>query len=157
VEIAPRAVKVHAFELLGYNPPVAKVRVECSSGTYIRSLARDIGRAAGSCAHLSTLLRTRVGPFALENAARPDQLSGVSDLLSWTECLRRLPQVTEARANEAAAARILAGGRLSDFDLEPAPPDGKTAIYAPNGDFLALTERRDGEYRYELVASPTRH
>ncbi|HUX21402.1 MAG TPA: tRNA pseudouridine(55) synthase TruB [Spirochaetia bacterium] len=156
VAIAARTVKIDAIELFDYDPPVAKVRVECSSGTYVRALARDIGRAAGSCAFLSSLLRTRVGPFALENAARPEGLTGASDLLTWTDCLGRLPQIAQLRAKEAAVARILAGGRISDLDLDPTPPDGKAAIYGPKGEFLALTERRNGEYRYELVASPTR-
>lgn len=81
VQLVPRTVTIHALELISlYSPegtanpgtgPVlsADIRVHCSKGTYIRSLARDIGIAAGSCAHTSVLRRTAVGPFRLENAA----------------------------------------------------------------------------------------
>lgn len=157
VEIAPRSVEIFAFELLDYQPPLARVRVECSSGTYIRSLARDLGRAAQSCGYLTQLLRTRVGTFELADAVRAEELRGSEDLSSWKECLRRLPHIAETQAHDDAVARVLAGGRLTDSDFEPAPSDGKVAVYAPEGEFLALAERRGGDYRYEIVAPPAGH
>lgn len=155
VAIAPRQVEIGEIELLGVEPPVARVRVVCSSGTYIRSLARDIGRAARSRAHLTGLVRTRVGPFHLSEAVA--ELRGQSDLRSWQDCLRRLPEVCEATAKPGAVDRILTGGRLFDADLESVPSEGRVAIYGPDDGFLALVERSGEEYRYELVASPVRH
>ena len=67
-----RPVTVHKLELTSFEPPFASIRVVCSSGTYIRSLARDIALAAGSCAHLNALKRTRIGGFYLSNAFDPD-------------------------------------------------------------------------------------
>lgn len=81
VQLVPRTVTIHSIELLStqgmdgtVNPESGLVasadfRVHCSKGTYIRSLARDIGLATGSCAHTSVLRRTAVGPFRLEEAA----------------------------------------------------------------------------------------
>ncbi|GHU23739.1 hypothetical protein FACS1894172_07090 [Spirochaetia bacterium] len=68
VEMPARPVTIHALELLSYKKPDAKIRVHCSKGTYIRSLARDIGGAAGSCGHLIELTRTAVAGFSLEQA-----------------------------------------------------------------------------------------
>ncbi|MDR2516806.1 MAG: tRNA pseudouridine(55) synthase TruB [Spirochaetaceae bacterium] len=68
VEPDERPVTVYALRLLSYENPVARIRVHCSSGTYIRSLARDIARAAGSRARLAALKRTRVAAFRLEDA-----------------------------------------------------------------------------------------
>jgi len=68
VERAPRRVRVHAFELIECAPPRLRVRVECGSGTYVRSLAADVGEALGCGGHLEALARTRVGPLRLEDA-----------------------------------------------------------------------------------------
>ena len=63
-----RRVSVYQLEALDYKPPDLRLRVHCSKGTYVRSLARDIGKAIGSCAYLAALERTAVGPFRLEAA-----------------------------------------------------------------------------------------
>jgi tRNA pseudouridine55 synthase len=69
VTVAPRPVTMHQIDLLALTAPDrVTVRVTCSAGTYIRSLAYDLGQALGSCAHLSLLRRERVGAFALEDA-----------------------------------------------------------------------------------------
>jgi tRNA pseudouridine55 synthase len=69
-EMRKRPVEIYRLELLSWEPPHAKIFVHCSSGTYLRSLARDIALAAGSRAHLTALLRTQVAGFRLENAVR---------------------------------------------------------------------------------------
>lgn len=75
VELAPVAVHVHAAELLGLEGDVARVRFACSRGTYIRALARDLGRALGVGAHLVALRRTRSGTASIEAAIRGDELT----------------------------------------------------------------------------------
>jgi tRNA pseudouridine55 synthase len=67
-EMHKRPVHIYRLELLSWEPPFARIFVHCSSGTYIRSLARDIAHVAGSCAYLSALVRTRVAGFKLEDA-----------------------------------------------------------------------------------------
>ena len=73
-EMKKRRVSVYRLELLSWEPPHARIFVQCSSGTYIRSLARDIALAAGSRAHLSALVRTRVAGFSLEDAVKSEEL-----------------------------------------------------------------------------------
>ncbi len=68
VELKPHPVTIHAFRLIKYIPPEVDAEIECSSGTYIRSLAHDLGRGLGCGAHLAALCRTRVGKFQLERA-----------------------------------------------------------------------------------------
>jgi len=60
-------VNIYRLELLSWEPPHARIFVHCSSGTYIRSLARDIALAAGSCAYLKALVRTNIGGFSINN------------------------------------------------------------------------------------------
>jgi tRNA pseudouridine55 synthase len=69
VDMEKRPVSIHALELLSYDPPLARIRVRCSKGTYIRSLARDIALAAGSRGHLIALTRTGIAAFRLADAA----------------------------------------------------------------------------------------
>ncbi len=74
VELKPRKITIHQIELLDFKDKYALVNVNCSKGTYIRSLARDIAAECGTVAHLKSLRRTSVGPFKLENAAGFNQL-----------------------------------------------------------------------------------
>lgn len=67
-ELKPKRVNIHKIELLGFNPPDISLRIACSRGTYIRSIARDLGLALGSGGHLTGLKRTRSGDFTLEDA-----------------------------------------------------------------------------------------
>ena len=73
VELKPKILVIDEIELLDYNMPKIKIRVVCSKGTYIRALARDIGVALGSGAHLTELVRTRVGEVKLEDCMEVEQ------------------------------------------------------------------------------------
>ncbi|MEY3201566.1 MAG: hypothetical protein RIR70_1116 [Pseudomonadota bacterium] len=76
LERAPRKVVIHSLEVIEFAGDVARIRVACSKGTYIRSLAEDIGLALGCGAHLSALRRTRIGPFDLSGAVTLAALEG---------------------------------------------------------------------------------
>jgi len=73
VEVPPRKVFVESFEILDWQPPGARFRVKCHAGTYVRALARDLGKAIGSCAYLRELRRTRIGPYRVEEALSVDE------------------------------------------------------------------------------------
>ena len=78
-ELKAKPVEIHELELLAYDLPQIKVRVACSKGTYIRSLARDLGKALGSGGRLTDLQRTQVGDFRLEDCFQ------VSDIRAFLE------------------------------------------------------------------------
>ena len=82
-EIAPVKVTIYEAELLDYTAPTARIRVRCSKGTYIRSLANDLGNAAGSGAYLSALRRTRSGEYCVEKAA------SMQEVIDYFELFRR--------------------------------------------------------------------
>lgn len=71
----PRQVKIYRIELLNYNTPWLTIRIECSKGTYIRALAKDIGEILGCGAYLADLVRTKVGKFALDDCINSDELT----------------------------------------------------------------------------------
>jgi tRNA pseudouridine55 synthase len=75
VQLEPRPVRVYGIEILRYAWPLLSLRIDCGRGTYIRSLARDLGEALGVGGYLTELRRTRVGPFGVESAVTSEQLS----------------------------------------------------------------------------------
>jgi tRNA pseudouridine55 synthase len=93
VERSPRPVTVHRFDVSpGLTPGVFRIDVACSSGTYVRVLAADLGRALGGGAHLRNLRRTRIGSFAVEDARLVEELTPGS-VLTPAQALRDLDQV----------------------------------------------------------------
>jgi tRNA pseudouridine55 synthase len=129
VERLPRPVTVYAFDVSeGPAPDVLHIDVECSSGTYIRSLASDLGRLLGGGAHLRDLRRVGVGSFTLDEAAPPD----VSALLPVAAAVRSLPAVIVG--DDIAA--VVANGRV----LEAWPGDGPWAVFDQHDTLLAVYE-----------------
>ena len=93
VNIPPRSVTVHDLEVIRYVWPLLELEVSCGKGTYIRSLARDLGEALGTGGHCRAIRRTAVGPFTEEEAVRVDELPDpleASDLISLEDALRRV-------------------------------------------------------------------
>jgi tRNA pseudouridine55 synthase len=155
VERAPRKVTVHRLEVHGYRPPLVDVEVACSAGTYVRSLADDLGRELGCGAHLAHLRRTRSGPFlsaqavaldALEQAAAPGDAEAL--LLSPVSVLG-VPSVTLA---EAPARRVSHGGDVPTPPGVGPPPLPGTRVAALDGDgeLVALMEVRPDRRLYPL-------
>ena len=141
VELAPRSVRVERFDVLAirrHDELVdVDVEVDCSSGTYIRALARDVGAALGVGGHLTALRRTRVGRFGLDESRTLDELAEAPQL-SYTldaACLLAFPR-RDLTAEETEDTRH---GRA----LTPAGIDGVYAATAPDGRVLALL-RDDG-------------
>ena len=85
VELKAKELVIHEIELLEYQSDIIKIRVVCSKGTYIRALARDIGQALGSGAHLIGLVRTRVGDVRLEDCLQVDQIDELVEKAVVTE------------------------------------------------------------------------
>jgi tRNA pseudouridine55 synthase len=108
-----RKVTIYDIKLLDFEPPEIMISVECGGGTYIRSLARDIGEKLGCGAHLSKLTRTEVGPYGLDAACKPDAVGelegGVSCFIPLDEMLPDLPSIELdfEGATEIAYGRLL--------------------------------------------------
>jgi tRNA pseudouridine55 synthase len=174
VDRAPRTVTLHAIELRAFVPapepepepepepgpasalapetPEARIFVKCSKGTYVRTLAFDLGRAVGTGAHLSALRRTRSGPFGLEHAVAPEALSmRPLPVVSLTDALSHLPRV---EVSPDAAFALARGKRISWAQATPlgdavARSADLVRILAPGGDLLAVARR--GETSEDLI------
>jgi tRNA pseudouridine55 synthase len=154
VELAARTVTVSRFEPLRFARPSADlldvdVIVECSSGTYVRALARDLGAALGVGGHLTALRRTRVGPFTLDTARTLDELAALDDpvTLPLADAVRTALPVRDVSADEA---RALSYGKA----LEPAGIAGTYGAFDVEGSVIALLAESDGRARPVLVFTP---
>ena len=151
VRLEPRRVHIAAIDVTAVERASggleARVSVRCSSGTYIRALARDLGEALGVGGHLTALRRTTLGPFGLEEARTLADLEEGEELalVTMERVARRCFVTLDLDEQQAAAVRV---GRSLDLDLG-AP--GPVAVFGPEGDFLALYADRDGAARAVAV------
>lgn len=154
VELAEREVTIHGLELLDFTPPDLSIRVRCSKGTYVRSLARDLARSCGSVGHLVRLVRTRIAGFRLEEAVTPDQFQPERDLRSYRQLFDRIQGVEEILVKPDSERPVRAGRPLTSADFASAAQHGRYfALFGQGDTFLALASRADsGEFRYEFVA-----
>ena len=139
VERAPRRVTVRRFDV--ESTPTAgvyRIEVECSSGTYVRSLAADLGAALGGGAHLRALRRIAIGPFTAEEA-RPVDALGPDAVRPPLAAVAHLERVT---VDEARAARVRSGAVLDRDELALDRGPGPWAVIDRDGELLAVYESR---------------
>ncbi len=143
VEREPRPVEIHDIELLAWTPPLLIIRVECSPGTYVRALARDLGQKLGCGAHLHSLTRLASGHFTLEKAVSLEALAQGN----WREFIHPLdealldfePVVVDAQAEQ----RIRHGQQVEAPPLPPPIAGGEwrhelRRAYSQKGELIAI-------------------
>ena len=151
VQLAARPVAVHRFDVGAFGRPTADlldvdVVVECSSGTYVRALARDLGRTLGVGGHLTRLRRTRVGPFGIDSARTLEELAQRADpvTLPLPDAVRAtmpVRTITDAEAEELSYGRFLAAAGI----------DGTYGAIGESGQAVALLRDSGGRARPVLV------
>jgi tRNA pseudouridine55 synthase len=143
VQLPARPVTVHELVVhdVRHDGDVvdADISLRCSSGTYVRAIARDAGARLGVGGHLTALRRTAVGPYRLDVARTLDQLADDFELLPIASAARAAFPTIDL---DDDASRRVRFGRPLDLDLS-----GPTAVFSPDGEFLALYEHRDGMAR----------
>lgn len=153
VELEPRPVTIHALELTDWAPPEASLLVRCTAGTYIRSLAHDLGQALGCGAHLTALRRTAAGHFDLAAAVTLAVLHTDFAAGTWTRHCRPMAEAVPAwpavRLTADEAWRVQHGQML-----RLTAPDAEFGrAYNPAGEFFAIlrADRAAGLWRPEKV------
>jgi tRNA pseudouridine55 synthase len=129
VELASARVEVDAFELVGFEPPAAKFHVVCGAGTYVRSLAHDLGQKLGCGAHLTSLRRNRSGDFRIADAVSLERASE-TDVISMDQLLTSWPRIDVSETDET---KVVHGNRIrgecaGDF----------ARIFNKKGEFIAV-------------------
>jgi tRNA pseudouridine55 synthase len=151
VERRPRPITIYRLDMIEYTPPRLRLAVECSKGTYIRTLAHDLGAALGCGAHLAALVRTRHGPFALAEAVTLETLEAAVAAGTWTQhlqpvdtALAHLPSFTL----DADEARRVRQGQGLDRPA-PAGAPALARLYGPDGHLLALAAWQPATARWQ--------
>ena len=154
VTVAPRVVEIDAISLKTYDPATATAQldVRCQSGTYIRSLARDLGEAVGVGAYLSSLTRSAIGPLTVDAAIEAEDLLEMGErwkdvLLPLDLPLRAWPALT-LQPNEIEAVRHGMSLRV------PESAGARYRLLDGDGELVAWAELQDGQLRPRAVFNP---
>lgn len=144
--LAASQVVVHGWDVVSHTSDTLTARVTCGTGTYIRSLARDLGRLSGSAAHLRALRRTRIGPFSVTEADTIDMVrNGEMRPRALRDALGGLP---EQAVSESDARRIAHGMRIA-----ATVPGERVALLGADNELLAIATRSGNEWQPDLVLS----
>jgi tRNA pseudouridine55 synthase len=151
IDLEPRKIQVYSLDLLEWAPPEAVIDVYCSSGTYVRSLANDLGRVLGVGAHLVGLRRTKSGQFSLRDAVSLRRLTDAFDAGNWYQFLipaaEALSDWPAIELDPDQVEKVRHGHRV------PATPDsaGLARGISSQGDLVALLEAVEGEWQPKKV------
>jgi tRNA pseudouridine55 synthase len=148
VERSLRAVTIYELELLDWQPPDLTIRVACSSGTYIRSLAHDLGEWLGCGGHITALRRTAVGQFQVGAAIPLDELTpdNLPDYLQPMEtAVAHLPAVY---LPESDSGRLVQGQRPA---RQPDQPEGLVRVYTESGQFVGVATAVGEEWQARKI------
>ena len=142
LDLPPVLVMVHEWEIRDRTPDALTVTITCAGGTYIRALARDLGRLAGSAAHLTRLRRIRSGPFTVDDAVPPTELTR-GRLLPSIEAVASLP----AQPLDAVALDRASHGA----EVEASVAGAAAALVGPDGALIGIAERRGTRWQPTVV------
>jgi len=147
--LQPTRVTVHEWVVRDLTPARLDATITCAGGTYIRALARDLGRACDSAAHLVSLRRTRSGPFAVADAIALDGLrAGEAPL---RPALAALPHVPVVRLSAGDVANVRLGRTVAAPEDSTGAPAAKSALVDEAGRLVAVAERVDGTWQPRVV------
>jgi len=139
VDLKPRLVRIDRAELLAYRWPRLELEIDCGAGTYIRSVARDVGETLGCGGLIEKLVRTRIGPFELETAADPMNLTRETLAEKLHPLLAAVPDLPVFTLSATQAADVTQGRNLEVASLAGAAGlEGEIALLGPDGRLLAV-------------------
>ncbi len=150
--IPERPVTIYDYRIKEWNPPYLTVKVKCSKGTYIRSLARDLGKVCGSRAYVTSLKRSEVGSWGIKDSVSPDNFDPDQNIISGLQLFNLIPEIGIVSVNDTQAKKILNGTGISlwmNRDLEF--NEGLTALFNSRENFLALIEKNENTMKYRFV------
>lgn len=157
VELQPKKVTIHELDLLDFTYPEFRVRVQCSSGTYLRSLGRDIGEALQSGAVMTALVRTEVGTVRIEEAIELDDLQRPDWESSLMPPQAALPHISTVRVSPAQIERLGYGLLLNETELGFKSGGEERLLAVDDQDRLMAVLKKHGTDRYRPAINFVSH
>lgn len=154
VLIPPRNINIHKFEVLDWDGKDLQVEISCSKGTYIRSIARDLGQLTNSLAYVIKLNRSVVGPFSEKNSVTGQDFS-MNNLVNPYDLIfnlgRQISFVTDDSIKNIKTGKTM----LSNYYLDDSPifKNGEVALFSKEKEFIAMLEINNGIPKYLFVSS----
>lgn len=149
IEIPKRTIQIHSFRILSWIPPDLRVHISCSSGTYIRSLSRDIGIACGSRAFCYSLRRVSIGPFPVRDAIKPDQIvesNGYGPIE-----IARIAKIPILSFSDEMASKLRKGVPLNRLERWLPKIESPTLCMSSDEKALAMLDIKEGRLVYRIV------
>lgn len=154
VVLSPRPVIVHELTVGSFDGAVVEARIRCSSGTYVRSIAHDLGQALGCGAHLSSLRRLAVGAFGIDHAVTLQQLAG-DDWRQWLlPPVSAVAHLARVDVTKAEAAQLMHGQSIA---TQVPIPDDPICVFDPAGNLVAIVRhnaQRQAWQPVKVLATP---
>ena len=152
IDLPARQVEIFQIGIRSCRLPEIDIEVFCSKGTYVRSIARDLGKASGSAAYLSKLRRTSIGNFTIQDAVNLERINLRKDITNARDVLTRFLNIEMISVKECAQHKISHGMPINPDFLESIPAgDGFFGLCDNSERLLAVAERSCGQYTYRLV------
>jgi tRNA pseudouridine55 synthase len=150
IVLEPRPIVIYALEILEWIPPRLTLAIECSKGTYIRSLAHDLGTRIGCFAYLETLVRTRSGPFTLSDSITLEKFADAVETNSIHDYSfpldKALVQYPAIKIDAETVERVRHG---NTFNNPIANNSGLARVYNSNGAFVAIAEWNEEQQAWQ--------
>ena len=155
-EIPSRKVKIEKFSLLNWTENRAEFIIKCTKGTYIRSLARDLGRECGSAASVEKLVRINIGPYRIEDSVLPDKFNPENDIILPETFIDDIPEIKKIVVTEDDEKRISHGTPPEIFLKNRITEIGLHAAFNEDNDFLAIINNSSDGIHYLFVGCPAK-
>jgi tRNA pseudouridine55 synthase len=152
VEIPSREIEIYSFDIISYEKPYLKVKIKCSKGTYIRSIARDLALECGSRAHLKELKRTVVGPFQLEQSCSSEDFNIETNTMTPWQIFDFLDNVDKVIIDKKFIKEIQTGKEWVLKEIAEDFADNKEfALFDDSFDLIGLIKKENGLISYRFV------
>ena len=152
VDLPARQVEIFQIGIRSCRLPEVDIEIFCSKGTYVRSIARDLGKASGSAAYLSKLRRTSVGNFTVHGAINPAHINLRKDITNAEEVLKSFLNIEMISVKESALQKVSHGMPINPDFLKSIPAsDGYFGLCDNTDRLIAVAEKSCGKFTYRLV------
>ena len=151
-EMPTRRIFIESLEITGYEAPLLSVRVACSKGTYIRSLARDIAHSLGTVAFVKSLRRVQVGQAVIEDACKIDAITETTSVLSDRIHMENLLGVEGITVPDSSVDSFLLGQSLDNAEYLPDEKDAEQLVcFDGDNRFLGILKKKNNCWSYGMV------
>ena len=152
-QIPSRKISIYSYDIIDWNSPRITVRIRCSKGTYIRSLARDLGIKTESCCFVSELTRETVGPCSLEDSVTPENFCIGRDIINREDGFKYLPGLRILKIKDCFQKKLKNGVPFQKefcINAESIHPNTNYALFC-NDQFMGILESMNDSFRYGFI------